>query len=577
MTWSQTYPEHLLHLLHAHQQEHRYISDAAILEIAERLQLPRAQVEAVVEFYAFFSRTPRGKFDLRFSTCSSCGDARLMQQLCDLLHVSWHETRADGRVSISPTSCIGMCDHGASLLIHDRPLVALDAQRIEQIASFIETDTPLEQWPKTWFTVTSQNYRQDILLSSDVGSGDALRAMEAMGAEVALSAIREADLRGRGGAGFRTAMKWQFCREATGDAHYVICNADEGEPGTFKDRQLLTEHADALLEGMALCGRVIAAKQGLIYLRGEYRYLLPHLEARLAARRQSGLLGEAILGVDGFDFEISIVVGAGAYICGEESALIESLEQKCGHPRIRPPFPVTHGYLGQPTVVNNVETLIAAAYIVQHGAQSFLDRGTASSSGTKLLSISGDCARSGIYEYPFGVTLAEVLEACGARDVQAVQVGGPSGVLLAADAFQRTIAFDDVATGGSLMIFDTSRDLLQVIQSFAHFFAHESCGFCTPCRVGTVLLQKGMDKICGGHGTAHDMAELSSMVTLVSERSHCGLGMTAANPIRDGMAHFPLLFNQRLSHQEMEPDFDLDGSLAEARKITGRDDAEAHL
>jgi [NiFe] hydrogenase diaphorase moiety large subunit len=356
----------------------------------------------------------------------------------------------------------------------------------------------------------------------------------------------------------------------------VVSNADEGEPGTFKDRILLNSHADTLFEGMTVCGQVIGATKGYLYLRGEYRYMLDALQATLQRRHEAGLLGNNILD-SGFSFDIAIVVGAGAYICGEESALIESIEEKPGIPRIRPPFPVTSGLRGKPTVVNNVETLVAAANIVLHGCQWFETCGTWQSKGSKLLSISGDCARPGVYEYPFGVTVAEILDDAGAENVQAVQVGGPAGRLIAADQFNHHIAFEDIATGGSFMIFDHSRDLLAVIQNFSHFFDHESCGFCTPCRVGTTLLKNGLDKVCNGHGTAHDLDELKRTAALVARRSHCGLGATAPNPIRDGLENFPQLFEAKLLHKEMEPEFNLDASLEEARQLTHRDDAEAHL
>ncbi|ATX82536.1 NAD(P)-dependent nickel-iron dehydrogenase flavin-containing subunit [Mariprofundus ferrinatatus] len=577
MTMNTQPPEHLLHVMHAHQEEHRFISDQAVNSIAEKLKLPRAQVEAVREFYAFFHSKPRGTYDLLFSNCTSCGSPSLMRQLCELLHVTADKTRSDGAVSIGETSCIGMCDHGASLLVNGRPLHSLDGSRIEAIAKLIEAATPVEQWPAEWFEINNHIHRSDLLLKESFTPGAALHAVEAGGADAALEKIRFSDLRGRGGAGFSTAQKWQFCREAAGDTRYVICNADEGEPGTFKDRVLLTSYADAVFEGMALCGRIIGARQGYIYLRAEYRYLLDRLENRLAERREAGLLGEKILGIEGFDFDIEIVVGAGAYICGEESALIESLEEKPGNPRIRPPFPVTHGYMGKPTVVNNVETLAAAAAIVLHGERWFRGAGTWQSRGTKILSVSGDCARPGIYEYPFGVSINDILKDCGAVQVQAVQVGGPSGRLVDPSHFDHHIAFEDLATGGSLMIFHHSRNLLEVIRNFTCFFTHESCGFCTPCRVGTALLKNGMDKVASGHGTAHDLDELKATAALVSRRSHCGLGMTAPNPIRDGLKYFPELFEARLLHQEMEPEFNLDASLEEARQLTHRDDAEAHL
>lgn len=572
---------HLLHVLNAVQQQFLYISDEAAHEVAALLDLPLSQVDAVVEFYSFFHKNPRGQYDILFSNCTSCGymvgGVDLMTMLARRLGVVAGKTRNDGLVSIDQTSCIGMCDHGAALLVNGVPVVRVDAAMITRIANLVDAETPLADWPAEWFRVDDNIRVSNLLLNNVLAAGDGLHATLARGAADTLNEIIQSGLRGRGGAGFSTGMKWKFCREAQGDGHYVVCNADEGEPGTFKDRILLHSHADALFEGMTVCAHVIGATQGFLYLRGEYRYLLPHLQSVLARRRELGLLGAEIFGQPGFSFDIGIVVGAGAYICGEESALIESLEGKRGIPRLRPPFPVTHGYLGQPTVVNNVETFVAAVHIALRGSAWFRAAGTGSSAGSKLLSVSGDCATPGIYEYPFGVSIRQVLDDCGATDVLAVQVGGPSGTLIGSAEFNRRLSFDDLQTGGSLMVFSRTRDLLAVIVNFAHFFAHESCGFCTPCRVGTSLLRNGLDKIASGRGTRYDLDEMQRMAMLVKRRSHCGLGQTAANPILDSLQRFPQVFEQRLVLREFEPHFNMDAALEEARQISQRDDAAAHL
>lgn len=564
---------HPLHVLHAVQQQFHHIPDEAIAEVATQLQLSFGQVDGVVDFYSFFHRTPRGRYDILFSNCTSCGNKDLMSRLCERLGVAPGETRADGLVSIAETSCIGMCDHGAAMLVNGVPAAGIGAPDIERIAELVETETPVETWPAEWFKVEDHVRKSGLLLGDDFAAGESLRAALSRGADATLEEIACSGLRGRGGAGFGTGMKWKLCREAQGEAHYVVCNADEGEPGTFKDRILLHSHADRLFEGMALGAFLIGAKRGMLYLRGEYRHLLPHLQAVLARRREQSLLGENILGHPGFDFDIDIVVGAGAYICGEESALIESLEGKRGVPRVRPPFPVTSGYLGQPTVVNNVETFIAAANIALHGGAWFSSVGTEKSAGSKLLSVSGDCARPGIYEYPFGVTVSQVLEDCGAQDVQAVQVGGPSGTLIGKTEFDRRLGFEDLPTGGSFMVFGAGRDMLSVIGNFAHFFAHESCGFCTPCRVGTTLLKDGVDKIASGHGTQYDLDEMRRMAQLVKRRSHCGLGQTAANPVLDGLQRFPQVFERHLIRRDFEPFFDPEEVLEQARCLIRRDKA----
>ena len=372
-------------------------------------------------------------------------------------------------------------------------------------------------------------------------------------------------------------IKADACRKAEGSPKYVVCNADEGEPGTFKDRILLNSHADRMIEGMTLCAGVIGARQGYIYLRGEYRYLREPLEAVLQRRRETGLLGSGILGKDGFDFDSEIHMGAGAYICGEESSLIESLEGKRGIPRKRPPFPVNSGFRNRPTVVNTVETFMAAALIAQHGADWFRGAGTESSSGTKLLSISGDCEHPGIYEYPYGVSIREILQDCGARNAQAVQVAGAAGATVPASEFDRVIAFDDLATGGSFMVFDSSRDLLDMVLNFSRFFVHESCGFCTPCRVGGSLLLDLVEKVHAGHASDYDLAEMRHIGNLMQTSSHCGLGTTAPNPVLDTLDKCTEIYSRRLTGKGFEPAFDLDAALSEARRIAGRDDETAHI
>jgi len=572
---------HLLHILHAVQQQFLHISHAAMLEVAAQLGLPISQVASVVEFYSFFYKTPRGRYNILFSNCTSCGylsgGENLLQMLAQRLAVTVGETRADGVVSIGETSCIGMCDHGASLLINGIPLTRVDGAKIERIAALVNAETPLSAWPAEWFSVDDNMRKRSLLFTNELPPGESLRAMLKSGAEATLEEITQSGLRGRGGAGFSSGMKWKFCREAQGDAHYVVCNADEGEPGTFKDRVLLHSYADTVFEGMTLCAFVIGAKRGFLYLRGEYRYLLPQLQIVLEGRRKQRLLGADILGQSGFNFDIEIIVGAGAYICGEESALIESLEGKRGVPRNRPPFPVTHGYLGQPTVVNNVETFFTAAHIALHGSTWFRASGTEQSAGSKIISVSGDCAKPGIYEYPFGVSIQQILHDCGAQNVQAVQVSGPSGTLINSTEFNRTLGFEDMSCGGSFMVYANERNILNIINNFAHFFAHESCGFCTPCRVGTSLLKNSMDKISNGNGTHYDVDEMQRMAALVKRRSHCGLGQTAANHILDALLRFPQAIEQRLLPGDFEPHFNLDAALEVARQMTRRNDAAAHF
>ena len=572
-------PTRLLQILRDVQDCLTWLSPEALERVAQELDISPVKVHSVAEFYSFLYTAPRGSYDILFSdniTDRMLGNRELLHYLCDRLGVGIGETRADGVVTVGTTSCTGMCDQGPAALVNGYALTRLDQPRLDRIVERVNGQIPLTQWPREFFEVVSNIRRADILLGRHFADGAALRAVLKRGLEAILEELVKSGLRGQGGAGFRSGAKWVSCRNAPGEVKYVVCNADEGEPGTFKDRVLMQEFADLVFEGMTLCGRVIGARQGFVYLRGEYRYLLDALQATLQRRREAGLLGEAILGDPTFSFDIDIHLGAGAYVCGEESALIESLEGKHGVPRIRPPFPTTHGYLNKPTVVNNVETFATAAKIAVEGGDWFASRGTAESKGTKLLSLSGDCERPGIYEYPFGVTVRRVLEDCGARDAQGIQMAGPAGHMISAKQFDRRICFEDLATGGSFMVFDQSRDILDGIRNFTHFFVHESCGFCTPCRVGTSLLRDLVTKVHTGHGTRYDLEEMRKLGQIMRVACHCGLGQTAPNPVLDSLDQFPESWERRLRATTFEPAFDLDAALEQARQLTGRDDSDAH-
>lgn len=570
----------LLQYLYAIQYQYSCISPQVIQQLAKKLFISEAHIHAVVGFYSFLHDTPRGSYDILLSdniTDHMSGSRVLLNNLCNKLNVTPGIPRKDGRVTVNITSCTGMCDQGPAMLVNGWAVTRLDENRIKSITKLIESKTDIKYWPSEFFHVENNIRRRDILLSDKSQDGDALQILIKQGDEILLQQIESSGLRGRGGAGFKTGMKWSFCKQADTDQRYVVCNADEGEPGTFKDRVLLNSYAGRVFEGMTLCAGIIGASQGFLYLRGEYRYLRQPLEQVLQERRKAGLLGTNILGKNGFDFDIEIHMGAGAYICGEESALIESLEGKRGIPRKRPPFPVTQGYQNQPTVVNNVETFMAAALIAIHGADWFHSVGTEDSAGTRLLSISGDCDRPGIYEYPFGVSIQQILHDCGAKDPQAVQLSGAAGSTISAEEFEHVIAFEDMSTGGSFMVFNKQRDLLDMVVNFSQFFVHESCGFCTPCRVGCSLLKDLLDKVHAGHASRYDLGEIDRIALLMQTTSHCGLGTAAPGPVLDTLNKFPHIYEKRLKQSDFEPAFDVDAALQEARDISGRDDTTAHI
>lgn len=353
-----------------------------------------------------------------------------------------------------------------------------------------------------------------------------------------ITEVRQSGLKGRGGAGFPTGTKWNLCASALGERKFVVCNADEGEPGTFKDRVLLAERADLVFEGMTLAGYAIGAAEGILYLRGEYAYLRAALEATLAARLKLNLLGQDILGKKDFRFNIEIRMGSGAYVCGEETALIESLEGNRGEPRNRPPFPVSTGYLGCPTIVNNVETFALAACLMAHGPEWFAKQGTSQSAGSKLFSVSGDCERPGVYEFPMGITLANLLKEVGGEGAKAVQVGGASGLCVPSAQFNRSLAFEDMSTGGSIIIFGPGRDMLKVAKNFMEFFVEESCGQCTPCRHGNEALLEGIVKMEEGRCSIAHLKELKALGETMQLASKCGLGQSSPNAFLSIVSHF---------------------------------------
>jgi [NiFe] hydrogenase diaphorase moiety large subunit len=576
-------PTDLMQLLWRIQEKYNHISATAIESVATALNLTRNHVEGVARFYSFFHDTSRGQYDIKFSHNIielMQGKAELMDALMQKLGVELGKPRADGRVTVDNTSCIGMSDQGPALLVNGYTITRLTPARVDMIVELIEGQVPLSQWPSEFFTVQDNIQHKFMLLGEYFEPGMALRQALKKGVEGTLAEIEQAGLRGCGGAGFPTGRKWKFCRETLADERYVICNADEGEPGTFKDRVLMQSYADLMFEGMTLCGYVIGAKKGFLYLRGEYRYLLESLEKTLQKRRTQGLLGRHILGDPNFSFDIEIHLGAGAYICGAELALIESLQGYRGVPQKRPPpFPVTAGYLNKPTVVNNVETFSLASKILVDGAKRFASIGTEQSKGTKLLSVSGDCERPGIYEFPFGITIREVLAACGAYDTQAVQNAGPAGRCVSEAEFDRRLCFEDLNTTGSFMIFNRQRDLLEMVRNFAQFFVHESCGFCTPCRVGTSLIENLLDKVQRGNASKEDLKELNNLSRLIRANSHCAFGWTATHYVTDTLEKFPQIYESRLQQNEstLLPSFDLDAALEKARQITQRTDKNAHF
>ncbi len=569
-------PALVLQMLRELQLRENRVSTSSIAALAEGLNLPETKIRARVDFYSFLHEAPRGAYDIYLSgsiTDRMLGVEETAAVLCEGLGVSLGEPSASGLATVSMASCTGLCECGPAAIVNGHAIQGVDPERAREMLRLIRAGAAVEDWPLSWFMITDSLQQKGPLLGSRLEPGRAAERAISLGPEASLRALELASLRGCGGAGYPVHDKWRKCRNASNEANKVVlCNADEGEPGTFKDRALLNSYADAVLEGMTVCAVTIGAPTGFIYLRHEYEFLRDRIQQKIELRRRQNLLGRNILGHQGIDFDVEIHMGAGSYVCGEESAQIESLEGKRGIPRVRPPYPVTSGYRGRPTVVNNVETLCYAAAILEHGGDIVSHSGD--EPGWKLLSISGDCARPGIYEIPLGTPVRKLLAACGGSGAHAVQVGGPGGTLIAANEFDRRVSYDDLNTAGAFIVFNDSRDLFDVAANFTHFFAHESCGFCTPCRVGTRQLARMVDKIADGHGARLDIRQIKRLNKLMTRASHCGLGQVSAVPILTAYEKFPQYFSRRIHDAEYTPDFDVEAAIERSREIT-REEAKA--
>jgi len=555
--------------------------------LADELSTHRIEIEGLVSFYSFFSEERKGKIIVRL--CDDiidrfAGVEEVARVFSEELGIGIGQTSSDGTFSLQYTPCIGMSDQAPAALINETVVTHLTAKSARTIARDLKKNMDLSKLVKKKGdgknadrlvqAMVKNNIRKkgEVLLSDNITAEAGLKnALKKKPGEV-IQEIRDSGLRGRGGAGFSTGLKWDLALQAESRERYVICNADEGEPGTFKDRVLLTERANLVFEGMTIAAYAIGSKKGILYLRVEYEYLLPYLESVLKRRRKAGLLGKNIVRKKGFEFDIRIQLGAGAYICGEESSLISSCEGIRGEPKTRPPFPVEKGFLGHPTIVNNVETFCCSARILDKGSRWFASIGTDESSGTKLMSVSGDCTRPGIYEVPFGIRVSEILNMAGADDPAIVQVGGASGDMIGRSAFDRKLCFEDLYTGGSFMTFNPGRNVLSIVDYFLEFFIHESCGYCTPCRVGNVFLRERIQKVMNGLAEEADLDYLKELSNTIIMTSRCGLGNTSPKSVLSSIEQFPIVYASliRESRDGTQASFDIQKALEESRRIAKR-------
>ena len=580
-------PARMMDILIDIQDEIGYIPEEFNQLIANQLDISRAELEETISFYHFFSQKPRGKYNVYLNnsvTAEMMGREHVRKTFEEQAGIKFGNVSTDGLIGLYDTACIGMSDQEPAALINGTVFNNLTSFMVKELVEEMKEGKPVEEMfhanlgdgcncSSLVESLVSNNIRRKgPIIWDPYLPGEGLKKLASLKPEEVIGEVKTSGLRGRGGAGFPTGLKWEFCTKSKEKERFIFCNADEGEPGTFKDRVILTEMPKLVFEGMAIAGYAVGAKSGVIYVRYEYRYLKNHLENALEEMRKKNLLGKDIAKIKGFDFNIRIQFGAGAYICGEESALIESAEGKRGEPRDRPPFPVEKGYLEKPTVVNNVETLGAVVKVLKYGGTWYHSFGTKESAGTKVMSISGDCRYPGIYEIQWGFSVYDILEMVGASKTQAVQVGGPSGQLIGPNEFKRTLGYEDLGTGGSLIIFDESRDLLRdVVMNFTEFFIEESCGSCSTCRNMPLVLKRKLEKLLDGHGVAQDiddMIEWSEVLKL----SRCGLGHTAANPIVTSIKNFRYLYESLVQRdREFDSGFNLADSVKESCEAAGRE------
>ncbi len=557
-----------------------FLPEAYLSRIAIAVHRSVLDVVETASFYHFFHLAPSGRY--RIYLCNTViAKMNGYRAVRDALEAETGARFGGGddnaTFGLFEAPCIGLSDQEPAMLVDGVAFTRLTPAVVAGIVSALKAGIPAADIANPAGLPTDVVGYVDAMVQSHIhtdgpvffhGDPDYAALLDrclACAPDLTIEEITASGLRGYGGAGFATGRKWRLCRDAPGGEKYVICNADEGEPGTFKDRALLTHSPRDVFIGMVIAAHAIGSEHGIVYLRAEYTYLKSYLERQLQDLRDRGLLGTGIAGRAGFDFDIRIQLGAGAYVCGEESALIESCEGKRGTPRLKPPFPAQVGYLGKPTCVNNVETFAAATRVMTEGAAWFRGMGTRDSPGTRLLSVAGDCRHPGVYEVEWGVTLDEVLAMVGAEGARAVQIGGPSGECLSVRADgRRRIAYEDIPCNGAVTVFDHTRNLLESVTDYTRFFAEESCGICVPCRAGTAALHTKMQLISAGSAGQRDLDDAARWGALVRATSRCGLGVTAANPILTTLEKFPELFRAGLlvGGQTLLPSFDLDAALA---------------
>jgi len=535
------------------------LGDEILEEIARRLDLNILQVTETLAYYSMLRRKPAGRYHIQVCTNISCmvrGGNQLLEHVKHRLGIGNKEVSQSGTFSLEEVECMGACTGAPAIQVNYDFYEDLDPEKVDELLEQLQAGKQPPPVPVTSGSVHDRLPAEVPVISKRFGLPNSRsietylqnegyqaleKALKQMTPDQIIDEVKKSNLRGRGGAGFPAGMKWSFVpKETGGKPKYILANGDESEPGTCKDRPLLEMDPHQLLEGMVIAGKAVDAHRGFIYIRGEYRYVLDIVDTAISEAYGKGYLGKNILG-SGFDFDLITHTGAGAYECGEESAMMESFEGKRGYPRIRPPFPAVVGLYGCPTVINNVETLSTVPAIIRGGGEWYAGLGTPRNGGTRLYSISGHVNRPGVYELPLGFPLRRLIEevAGGIRDgkkLKAVIPGGSSCPLLTADEIDVAMDFDSLAKIGSMLgsggtvIFDEDTCMVDLARRIMHFYAHESCGWCIPCREGTAWLRKMLDRFHEGGGTSEDISLIGELSQNMLGRTFCPLGDAAALP-----------------------------------------------
>lgn len=541
------HPEALLEVIRDLQNQPPGLTTEVLTDTARALGVPAHRAYGVATFYSLIALQPR-EHVLRVCDSPACwlkhaGDNPL-DGFAEILPPGW---------TVERSSCLGLCDHAPAALADDVQVSAVSPERIESVTVARPQNLSVAYRRPRKGEVRAILADIDLIDPDDfdsarqVGVYDGLHRALGLSPEAVRAEVDAAGLQGRGGAGFPTARKWEFVAQADGQPKYIICNADESEPLVFKDRVLLDTNPHLLLEGMAVAGYACGASEGWIYIRGEYEYQAQRLERAIVQAEAAGLLGENIFD-SGFSFKIHVHRGAGAYICGEETALIESLEGKRGEPRLRPPYPPQYGFRGKPTVVNNVETLAAAAVILRRGADWWRGLSTYETPGTKLYMLLGHVKNPGLFEAPFGLTLRQLIEDFGGgmqpgSEFKFALCGGAAGSIVDESLLDVPLDYQSARKGislgaGAFLVADQNVSVVAFLRELLHFFAAESCGKCTPCRVGTHRAFEILRRMAAGQGQPGDPDELCALAENLEIASFCGLGQSVAIPMFSAMTHF---------------------------------------